>query len=60
MKTIKRGKISRRPSSPGEVLKDIFLDANGISQTQFAKDLSASNKGQGKRIHDEDKTKRSY
>ena len=40
MKTIKRKKINRRPSSPGEILKDIFLDANGITQTKFAQDLS--------------------
>ena len=40
MKTIKRKKINRRPSSPGEILKDIFLDGNGITQASFAKDLS--------------------
>jgi len=48
MRTIKRGKINRRPSSPGEILKDIFLDANGISQTQFAKDLSSLTNGKVK------------
>lgn len=48
MRTIKRGKINRRPSSPGEILKDIFLDANGISQVQFAKNLSALTKGKVK------------
>jgi antitoxin HigA-1 len=40
MKTIKRKKINRRPSAPGEILKDIFLDANGITQSKFAEDLS--------------------
>ncbi len=45
MRTIKRGKINRRPSSPGEILKDIFLDGNGISQSQFAQNLSNLTKG---------------
>ena len=45
MRTIKRGKINRRPSSPGEVLKNIFLDGNGITQAQFAQDLSDLTKG---------------
>ena len=40
MKTIKRKKINRRPSSPGEILKDIFLDGNEITQTKFSQDLS--------------------
>lgn len=40
MRTIKRKKLNRRPSSPGEVLKNIFLDAKGITQAQFAQDLS--------------------
>jgi len=40
MKTIKRKKINRRPSSPGEILKDIFLDGNGTTQASFAEDLS--------------------
>lgn len=45
MRTIKRKKVTRRPSSPGEVLKNIFLDANGITQAQFAEDLSNLTKG---------------
>ena len=40
MKTIKRKKLNRRPSAPGEILKDIFLDGNGITQARFAEDLS--------------------
>ena len=48
MKTIKRKEIKRRPSSPGEILKNIFLDANGISQAQFAEDLSILTKGKVK------------
>lgn len=40
MKTIKRKKINRRPSSPGEILKDIFLDGNDITQAKFAQELS--------------------
>lgn len=35
-----RKKINRRPSSPGEILKDIFLDGNGITQSSFAENLS--------------------
>jgi len=41
MRTIKRGKLKRRPSSPGEILKSIFLDERNISQAEFAKELSA-------------------
>lgn len=48
MRTIKRKKIQRRPSSPGEVLKEIFLTPNGITQTQFAEDLSKLTKGKVK------------
>jgi addiction module HigA family antidote len=40
MKTIKRRKINRKPSSPGEILKDIFLDGNNITQARFAQELS--------------------
>jgi addiction module HigA family antidote len=40
MKTIKREKMNRRPSSPGSILKDIFLDENNITQVQFSKDLA--------------------
>jgi len=48
MRTIKRKKINRRPSSPGEVLKDIFLDANGITQKSFAEKLSKLTKNKVK------------
>ncbi|PIP93313.1 MAG: addiction module antidote protein, HigA family [Bdellovibrio sp. CG12_big_fil_rev_8_21_14_0_65_39_13] len=40
MKTLKREKMNRRPSSPGEVLGGIFLEGNNITQAQFAQDLS--------------------
>ena len=40
MKEIKRAKLKRRPSAPGIVLKEIFLDGNGITQSQFAKELA--------------------
>ena len=40
MQTIRRSKINRRPSLPGEVLKEIYLDGHNISQAQFAEDLS--------------------
>jgi addiction module HigA family antidote len=39
MKTIKRKKMNRRPSSPGKVLKTIFLERNGITQADFARQL---------------------
>lgn len=48
MKEIKRGKLKRRPSTPGAVLKEIFLDENGITQSQFAKDLSELTSGKVK------------
>lgn len=48
MKEIKRGKLKRRPSAPGVVLKEIFLDENGITQSQFAKDLSKLTSGKVK------------
>lgn len=40
MKELKRGKLKRRPSAPGEILKELFLDANSITQSSLAKDLS--------------------
>lgn len=48
METIERKKINRRPSAPGEILKDIFLDANGITQAKFAEDLSKLTKNKVK------------
>lgn len=45
MKTIKRKKITRRPSSPGEILKNIFLDENNITQASFAQSLSDCTNG---------------
>ena len=48
MKEIKRSKLKRKPSSPGVVLKEIFLDENGITQSQFAKDLSELTSGKVK------------
>jgi len=40
MRTIKRKVINRRPSSPGEILKNIFLEGNNISQVHMAQELS--------------------
>ena len=40
MNKIKRKEITRKPSHPGEVLKEIFLDSNNISQASFARDLA--------------------
>lgn len=48
MKTIKRKKMNRRPSAPGEILKDIFLDGNGITQSSFAEELSRLTKNKVK------------
>jgi antitoxin HigA-1 len=48
MKEIKRKNIKRKPSSPGEVLKEIFLDPNNITQTSFAQQLSDLSKGKVK------------
>lgn len=48
MRTIKRKKVNRRPSSPGEVLKSIFLEPNKITQAQFAQDLSDLTSGKVK------------
>lgn len=45
MKPIKRADMKRPPSKPGEVLKDIFLVPNGITQLAFAQDLSKLTKG---------------
>jgi len=48
MRTIKRKKLNRKPSSPGEILKDIFLDPNGITQSSFAQTLSELTNGKVK------------
>ena len=40
MTKLKRQKIERRPSHPGEILKSIWLDELGLSQLKFAKMLS--------------------
>ena len=48
MTIIKRKQITRRPSGPGEILRDIFLSGNGITQSQFAIDLSDLTKGKVK------------
>ena len=44
----RRKKINRRPSAPGEVLKSLYLEPNGITQSQFADDLSKLTKGRVK------------
>ena len=35
-------KLNRKPSHPGEILKEEFLEPLGISQTQIAGDLDTS------------------
>jgi addiction module HigA family antidote len=40
MEKIKRQKITRRPSHPGEILKNIWLDELGYTQLGFAELLS--------------------
>lgn len=44
----KRQKIERRPSHPGEVLKNIWLDELGITQVEFAQRLSKATSGKVK------------
>ena len=48
MKTIPREQINRRPSTPGAILKDIFLDEKEISQASFAQELSKLTRGKVK------------
>jgi len=45
MKTIKRKEIKRKPSAPGEILKEIFLDPRQVTQASFAEELSGLTKG---------------
>ena len=42
---LKRKNIERRPSHPGEILKALWLDELGITQTEFAERLSRSTGG---------------
>ena len=37
---LKRQKLERRPSHPGEILKTLWLDELGMTQLQFAEKLS--------------------
>lgn len=48
MKTLKRQKVERKPSHPGEILKNIWLDELGLSQQAFAQKLSKATKGKVK------------
>jgi len=45
MKNIKRKKINRKPSLPGEVLNELFLIPNGTTQIEFARGLSELTNG---------------
>ena len=44
-KKYKRKEMSRRPSHPGEILKEVWLDELGLSQSLFAEKLSKATKG---------------
>lgn len=45
MEKLKRKKISRRPSHPGEILKDLWIDEQGRTQKEFAEKLSRATLG---------------
>ena len=48
MEKIKRRRPERRPSHPGEILKDLWLEKLGHTQTSFAKMLSVATNGRVK------------
>lgn len=48
MTSIKRKRVNRQPSIPGDILKEIFLMPNGISQAAFAQQLSDLTQGKVK------------
>jgi len=45
MQNLKRQKITRKPSHPGEILKNIWLDELGYTQSEFAELLSRTTGG---------------
>ena len=45
MPRLKKTNIERKPSHPGEILKNIWLDELGITQARFAELLSDMTKG---------------
>lgn len=45
MEKYKRQKIQRKPSHPGEILKNLWLDELGHTQSSFAEILSKATKG---------------
>ena len=48
MERIKRQRTQRRPSHPGEILKNIWLDELGMTQAEFAEALSKATGGKVK------------
>lgn len=48
MEKIKRQRVQRRPSHPGEILKNIWLEELGKTQSQFAETLSKATGGRVK------------
>ncbi len=48
MEKFKRQRVQRRPSHPGEILKDIWLDELCVTQSQFAEVLSKATGGRVK------------
>lgn len=48
MAKLKRQKMQRRPTHPGEILKHLWLDELGYTQLQFAEMLSEASGGKVK------------
>ena len=49
MSNYKRQRTKRRPSHPGEILKDVWLSELVLSQSEFAQKLSDATKGEIKK-----------
>lgn len=49
MEKFPKKRLSRRPSHPGEILKDLWLDELGYSQSHFAELLATASRGLAKK-----------
>lgn len=49
MKKFKKERPERKPSHPGEILKDLWLDELGYTQTYFAERLALASKSRVKK-----------
>ena len=49
MTVYQKKRPSRRPSHPGQILKDLWLDELGYSQSEFAEKLVRASRGQVKK-----------